>query len=224
MIIKFGKKMISRRVLFAIIWIALMIVFMYITIADYYYLGGMTVLDRNLAYLVQVNIQKMFFNANILMSVLIYFNRKTFLEPIQAVRYGKNLYSRIMVTGFEYALIFTVCTYIVMFCLAIFLQMQVSLDYLGDMCFVFLIVSQMYLIYSLLYVITEKLAASLLSMIVFHVVFLTMVLAVHYVKNVDSMTAIAIYHWPWFLAADIALSIGLYLVLRKKDFIGRLAK
>lgn len=220
MIIQIRKKKIEvTELFFWMVWISVLAVFVYINMIKYSQYGGVTALDRKLVYFIQVNIQKMFFNANILFSVFLYKNRKQYLNPMQAVRYGKKLFAQILCTGFTYSLIFTVCTYMIVPCIAVLLKLRIYVNYLADMCFFYLIVFQMYLVYTLLYIITERLAVSLVSMSVMYIICAGIVITLQYAENTNSMNAVPIYHWRYFAAADIVLTIVLYKVLRRKDFL-----
>lgn len=220
--IRVGKKVLDLgKLLFAAAWVSVIAVFLYINLEKYSRYDSVTALNRELVYLIQVNMQKMFFNANVLFSVFLYRNKKEYLNPMLAVRYGRKLFAQIVCTGFEYALIFTVCTYLMMPCVALILQLQIDLNYMGDMWFFYLIILQMYFVYSLLYVITERLAVSLVSTMVLYVILTGIVITVQYMNNTNSMDAIGIYHWPYFMAVDMVLLILLYRVISKKDLLGK---
>ena len=66
MIIQIRKKKIEVTGLFFwMVWISVLAVFVYINMIKYSQYGGVTALDRKLVYFIHVNIQKMFFTANI---------------------------------------------------------------------------------------------------------------------------------------------------------------
>lgn len=211
----------KRKLLFAVVWVIITGILLYTPLVSICEYETISTMDRALAYQTIVNTQKMFLNANIIFGVFLYFNKKLFLEPMQMVRYGKRLFADILLTGVEYALIFVADIYIVLAALAVYFHLQISVGYLTDVSLAFLVSLQMYLLYTLLYIIIEQPAVSLAIEMVSYLSISGVIIASNYAQNETGFPAPVFYHPLPILVIDVLIATALYLVLSKKNFSGK---
>ena len=210
-----------RKLLFAVAWVCITAALLYNYLQPIWANEHITVLTRATAYEVISSIQRICFTGNIIFAIFIHFNKKLFLEPMQMVRHGKHIFADILTTGIAYALIFVTDIYAVIAAEAVYLHLHISIAYLTDIGLVFADVLQMYLVYTLLYVLLERPAVAQTIQFVLYLGISTIILSVQYARNDLTYAAPIFYQWWGMLLIDAVLCGVLYVILSHKDFIGR---
>lgn len=210
-----------RKLLFAVAWVCITAALLYNYLQPIWANEHITVLTRATAYEVIAGIQRMCFVGSIIFAIFIHFNKKFFLEPMQMVRHGKHIFADILMTGIAYALIFVADIYAVIAAEAVYLHLHISITYLTDIGLVFADVLQMYLVYTLLYVLLERPAVAQTIQLVLYLGISTIILSVQYARNDLAYAAPIFYQWWVMLLIDAVLCGVLYVILSRKDFVGR---
>ena len=211
----------KRKLVFYTVWVCITAALLYNYLQPFWENEHIAILNREITAEIISNIQRICFVGNVVFAIFMHFNKKLFLEPMQMVRYGKNLFSDIVMTGIEYALIFVVNVYTVIAAEGFYLRLKIDLAYLTDIGLVFAVVLQMYLVYTLLYMLLEQPAVAQTIQFVLYLGISAFILSVQYIQNDLAYTAPIFYQWWIMLLVDAVLCAVLYGVIVRKDFVGR---
>lgn len=211
----------KRKLVFYIVWVCITAVLLYNYLQPFWENEHIAILNREITAEIISNIQRICFVGNVIFAIFIHFNKKLFLEPMQMVRHGKHIFADILTTGIAYALIFVADIYAVIAAEAVYLHLHISIAYLTDIGLVFADVLQMYLVYTLLYVLLERPAVAQTIQLVLYLGISTIILSVQYARNDLAYAAPIFYQWWVMLLIDAVLCGVLYVILSRKDFVGR---